>query len=524
MRWCVAAGILLAGVVTACSDDNGDDATGDEGQPVATVRDTPIFEDDVATLAADEGFLGFIGAPVPGEDEDDLSQTEAGRRVLTWLIDRAVVDAELARQEVEVPDSAVEEATESLRNDELPESADVIVDEVEDMGREALEETATGLAAYGTLDQWLREIDPASPELHSQILTDHPEVADRVCGAAIAVDAAQAQAVRDHIAGGGTLDGLDPAVPSLSKTEPGGECMTRGAFPRQLVDLLYGTPLGSSGEQTVRSRTTGADVVFIVVPAVRDRLAGGDADAATQTTLQRLHDQGGAAFSELAFSTVDPALDTGWGRWDPAVGVVATDAPLPFTTGALPPPTTTTTIAPLPPPPPPPPPPPAAEPSQFVAATSPILAGQGGGDPGTADLTTRASAALNQGVSGAWRGAVPVKVSVISGSSSWSYTDGRLEVGSAHASGDWSRLEAIMAHEFGHHVAFGYGTQAELGAAPAGWPKSGNPAVERWADCVSQSFTGYLLGSHGQTPCEGASQSWATDWLVTGPNAHPRTG
>ena len=47
-----------------------------------------------------------------------------------------------------------------------------------------------------------------------------------------------------------------------------------------------------------------------------------------------------------------------------------------------------------------------------------------------------------------------------------------------------------MAHEFGHHVAFGYGTQAELGAAPAGWPVSGNPPVERWADCVSQGFTG----------------------------------
>ena len=62
-----------------------------------------------------------------------------------------------------------------------------------------------------------------------------------------------------------------------------------------------------------------------------------------------------------------------------------------------------------------------------------------------------------------------------------------------HATGDWARLGAVMGHEFGHHVAFRYGTQAELGAAPEGWPPSGATPVETWADCVSNTFTGYGL-------------------------------
>ena len=90
-----------------------------------------------------------------------------------------------------------------------------------------------------------------------------------------------------------------------------------------------------------------------------------------------------------------------------------------------------------------------------------------------------------------------------------------------HASGDWARLGAVMGHEFGHHVAFRYGTQAELGAAPEGWPVSGEPPVERWADCVSNTFTGYGYASHGQAPCSGSSQTFANDWLAPGPGAHP---
>ena len=515
-RLCAASALLLVGGIVGCSDGRGDDAAA-EKQPVATVGDRKIVEHDVATLAGDAGFLAFIGAPELPKDEE-LSQTEAGRRVLTWLIDKAVVDNELEDQHLQVEDSTVETATEALQSDSLPATADDVIGEVEDMGRHATDETALGIAAYMTLDQWLREIDPGASGLHSSLLADHPEVADRVCGAAVAVDVAQAKAVRDHLAAGGIIDGLGPAVPTLARTAPGGDCMTRGSFPRQIVNLLYGTPIGSSGEQEVVSRSTGTKVVLFAVPAIRDRVAGDDADAAVQTTLQRLHDQGGAAFSELAFSTLDPRLDERWGRWDPGLGVVASDAPLGFSTTALPPtpttivPVTTATAAQAPP-----------TQSQFVVEAAPVLSGSGTGDPGTGDLTARAVAALTQAVPGNWRGAVPVTVSIISGSTSLSYTDGRLEVGSAHASGDWVKLETIMAHEFGHHIAYRYGTQAELGAAPAGWPTSGNPAVERWADCVSQAFTGYPVGSHGQSPCDGPSQTWTTDWLGVGPAAHPRT-
>ena len=512
--------VLVAALVAGgCSDDSDDDAS--STPPIATVHDVEIFESDVEALASDAGFLSFIGAPAPPDGEEDLSQTEAGRRTLTWLIGRALIDSELAVQELDVEEETVDQATDDLSAAEVPEEVDVIVDDAEEMGDEAFDEAAESLAAYVTLDEWLRTIEPTDPELQDRIRAEHPEVADTVCGWAVAVDETAAGTVRDQLQAGASLDQVADGVATLSRTPPGGECLTRGLFRRQLVDLLYGTPVGSAGEKTVVSRSTGQPVVFFMAPTIRADVTGTDLDDAVTATLERLHDEGGAAFAELAYSTVDPHLDSSWGTWDPTVGVVAADAPPAFAAFDLPEPTTTTAA--LPPPPPPPPPPPAQS-SEFAAGSEPTLVGDGPGDPGTGDLLARAQAAFDGAVPTSWRQALPVQMSIIDGSTSLSWTDGRLEVGTVHATGEWARLGAVMAHEFGHHVSFRYGSQAELGAAPSGWPVSGEIPVERWADCVSNTFTAYGYGSHGQETCGGSSQTWTNDWLAPGPDAHPRTG
>ena len=157
------------------------------------------------------------------------------------------------------------------------------------------------------------------------------------------------------------------------------------------------------------------------------------------------------------------------------------------------------------------------QPSEFATGSEPTLAGSGPGDPGTGDLLARSQAAFEGIVPGVWRDALPVQLSIINGGTSLSWTDGRLEVGSVHASGDWARLEAVMGHEFGHHVSFRYGSQAELGAAPAGWPPSSGVPAEAWADCVSSSYIPYY-------PCDGSSHAWTSDWMAAGPAAHPPTG
>lgn len=161
-------------------------------------------------------------------------------------------------------------------------------------------------------------------------------------------------------------------------------------------------------------------------------------------------------------------------------------------------PTTPTTVAPLPPPTSPPaPPPPDA-------------------DPGTGDLHARAAAALVSGVPEAWRAAIPVQLSVIGGASSWAYPDGRLLVTTRHASGDWARLRAIVAHEFGHHIAFRFGAGTHLGAPPAGWPGPSHD-VEGWANCVARVFTGYALAQAGDVPCDGPALDWTAAHLAAGP-------
>ena len=86
-----------------------------------------------------------------------------------------------------------------------------------------------------------------------------------------------------------------------------------------------------------------------------------------------------------------------------------------------------------------------------------------------------------------------------------------------HASGDWTRLQAVMGHEFGHQVGFYYGSQARSGPhRKAGRRPASCRPVEAWADCVSGSYISYY-------PCGGSSQPWTVDWLAPGPGAHQLT-
>ena len=138
---------------------------------------------DVEELASDSGFVSFIGAPEP-DDGEDLAQTEAGRRTLTWLIGKALVDSELAVQDLPVDDQTLDRAADDLRGGDVPDEVDVIVDDAPEMDDDAFDEAAESLAAYVTLDEWLRTIEPTDPELQDRIRTEHPEVADFVCGSA----------------------------------------------------------------------------------------------------------------------------------------------------------------------------------------------------------------------------------------------------------------------------------------------------------------------------------------------------
>ena len=177
--------VLVAALVAGgCSDDD-DDAS--DTPPVATVHGVEIFESDVEELASDPGFLEFIGAPEPDDGEEDLSQTEAGRRTLTWLIGRALIDSELAVQDLAVEEEAVDQAEDDLGAGDLPDEVDVIVHDPEEMDDDAFDVAAESLAAYVTLDEWLRTIEPTDAELQERIRTEHPEVADWVCGSGVSV-------------------------------------------------------------------------------------------------------------------------------------------------------------------------------------------------------------------------------------------------------------------------------------------------------------------------------------------------
>lgn len=118
-----------------------------------------------------------------------------------------------------------------------------------------------------------------------------------------------------------------------------------------------------------------------------------------------------------------------------------------------------------------------------------------------------------------WRAAIPARFEVIGGSTSWANSSGVIQISHAHATGDSTLLDVVIAHEFGHLVAFRYGTGAYPGAAPAGWPAATHNPAEHWADCVQQTWVGVAWPSHGLPPCGGDQLAWARQYLHAGPPA-----
>jgi hypothetical protein len=189
-----------------------------------------------------------------------------------------------------------------------------------------------------------------------------------------------------------------------------------------------------------------------------------------------------------------------------AVGAPAVDALaaalVPVATVAAPD-TTTTTAVPAPPAPPPAPVP--------VTVAPPVPASP----PAPVDLQARVEQAFADAVPAAWREGLPTTLRVILGSTSYATGPDLIEVGDGPASGSWSHLLSVVAHEFGHLIAFRYGSGEYVGAAPEGWPDPGfaHPA-EAWADCVAQAFTGVVDPSYDLPPCPDATLAWTIRWLA----------
>lgn len=185
-----------------------------------------------------------------------------------------------------------------------------------------------------------------------------------------------------------------------------------------------------------------------------------------------------------------------------------------------PPPTAALPPAGTPPPTQAPPAPPSSStpPSASAPAATPPPPTQAPPAPTTSRIE-RVEQRFLVAVPSAWRAAVPARLSIIPGSTSWAWSDGRIEVSTLHADASDSHLAVVLTHEFGHLIAFRFGTGAHAGAAPAGWPAATSNPAEHWADCVQQVFTGTISPSHGLPACGGAQLSWTRAYLAAGPPA-----
>ena len=203
------------------------------------------------------------------------------------------------------------------------------------------------------------------------------------------------------------------------------------------------------------------------------------------------------------------------------VDPVPTSAIAPTTTAPAP----ATGVTPAPAPPPTPTVPPHAAPPATAAPTTAPAPTAAPATAGAQQEPTEAriQRAFREGVPDAWRAAIPVRFEVIEGSVSWAHSDGLIQLGTSHIDGRHERLVDVIAHEFGHLIAFRYGSQEYAGAGPAGWPAPSRHPEEAWADCTQQAVTGRVSPSHGLPACEADALAWVADWLAPGPDAHVRT-
>jgi hypothetical protein len=151
--------------------------------------------------------------------------------------------------------------------------------------------------------------------------------------------------------------------------------------------------------------------------------------------------------------------------------------------------------------------PPAATAAPVTAAPAPV-----------ADPLARVAAALASVVPAIWAPMVPYRVGLNSGPASTASSDGLITVPTSVASGSWDYLRASVAHEWGHLVAYTFGTKAFPGAAPAGWPYAGPLPQEAWADCVGVVLTGLVLPTYDLPPCPVTSLAFTVAFLAAGPH------
>lgn len=139
--------------------------------------------------------------------------------------------------------------------------------------------------------------------------------------------------------------------------------------------------------------------------------------------------------------------------------------------------------------------------------------------PPTMTAEQRVSAAFHEAVPARWQQILPVWLRIIDGATSYAQYPDVIEVAQRHVDGTWTHLVSVLSHEFGHLIAFSYGTGAFDGAPPEGWPDPGYAyPAESWADCVAQAFTGIVDPSYGMPACPDGSLEWTRSWLDSVPD------
>ena len=118
-----------------------------------------------------------------------------------------------------------------------------------------------------------------------------------------------------------------------------------------------------------------------------------------------------------------------------------------------------------------------------------------------------------------WFDSADLQWELLGGSSSMATNNPpTIGVGSLHFENP-AKLRFILAHEWGHHVAFFYGDpDLSPGHPPIGFDAGGNDPIEMWAGCVAEVLVpDYWISTHGLPQCPSSAKSFTAEFLAAGP-------
>jgi hypothetical protein len=276
----------------------------------ASVIGRDISVDDINDIVEDEELMTLLFGAAADDDNESTQSGQVARGVLLFELERTVWEAEAERWGLEVPDQLRAEADtlidEQLATlDQSQPSPDGRPRQLSDSARELLVEF---VATRGAVAQRLASID-AQDESDLRLLYNGAAPAwDQYCVTIATMGPEQADAADAALADGATIDDLAERVDGVEiAVDAAQACLARTDLPPRLLDVVRDATPGRTSSTIVLDDGAGGVQVVVVRVQERRTVSFEEALATGQlaTLAARIAESGTAAWAQYLVSEAE---------------------------------------------------------------------------------------------------------------------------------------------------------------------------------------------------------------------------